>query len=310
MADDESDEGKEGEPAPPGGGRLPPHDPDAHETKRFYTALRQRASLVVTLTGGAVAKQYAPALLVSRFSQAVDLLVRDVGGGVGPMLYGVVPGNSMELLFGDPLIDSPQGQLPLGAVREHAMRIANLMESDDPDALFQQALRLGPPAKRYADLARLVESEGVTLTWTPSDSKPVELTPIRAEAHVFALTREPLLSERTKHAHGILYRVFAEPKDDHLGTVGIRLFKWSSRPTGRNRLLATYESPEVGYAIKDGLIGEPVEVTLLIREAMPGTSLEVGPRTPVVVDIRRADDDDTRLGIDMLADLDDEPDES
>ena len=95
------------------------------------------------MTGGTVAKRYAPALLVSRFSEAVDALVRDVGGGVPAMLYGVVPSNSMELPFGDPLIDSPQGQLPLGAVREHALRIADLMQSD-PDELFQRALHLGP----------------------------------------------------------------------------------------------------------------------------------------------------------------------
>jgi hypothetical protein len=221
------------------------------------------------------------------------------------MLYAVVPGNSMQLFFGDPLIDSEQGQLPVGAVREHAIRVAQLVASE-PDELFERAVRIGPPARRYAELARLVESVGVTLKWEPTDAEPVELTPSTAEAHVMALTREPDLAEHVMHVHGVLYRVFAERRNDRLGTIGIHLFQWSARPTGHAKLLAAYESPDVGYAIKDGLIGEPVEARLQIREALPGTSIEPGHRMPIVVEIRRGDPDETRFGIDMFADDDDD----
>lgn len=323
MADDPSGEPEHDDDTPHGGAgigkpepeqpaatpRIPADDPADHETgKRFMSAL-DGAALIVTVSEGDVTKNYAPGELVAKLAKTVSELLRDVGGGFTPMLYAALPGNSMRLYFGDPQPEEAQGRLPMDVVLGHAQRVAELIDLNEDD-LFDSAVRLGAPAQRYAELAHLVENEGVVLEWKPRDDKPHKLSPRRASQQFERLSKEPPTSDRVLTINGVLYRVIAEPHEGRLGSLGIRLHDWSAKPPSRHRrgmkVLASYGARQVEEAIKnDGLIGEPVEARLIIRQPQPGTSIDPG-RVELVVDkIASGPDEKSRLGMSFMTDEDD-----
>ncbi len=272
---EESDEQKAAQGSK--GTRIPPRDPGAHETKRYMVG--GGAPLAVTIRGGEVVKDYAPAILVTKLAEKISNLLLDLGGGFPPMLYGAAPGNSMVLYFGDPHPDAAQGQLPIELTRIQAQRIADLVELEG-DELFTGALQLGAAAaQRYNDLTHAVQSEGVTLEWKVGDDAPRILPPDRAERQNVRLSQPGIVESRDLNVHGVLYRVIAEPRDEHLGTVGIRLHKWSARPPGigkGGRVFPAYTATSVEDAIKAGLINEPVAARLRLQQAALGTSIRPG----------------------------------
>lgn len=285
------------EPVP--GPRIPPDEPRDHETgKRFVLSdTLERAPLVVTVADGDVASDYAPAGLIARLAERVNEVLHEMGGGWSPMLYAALPGASMTLYFGDPRPEEAQAQLPVEITLNHARTVAELIDLDDEE-LFARALAIGAPAKAYIKLAHFVETEGVTLTWTPRDDSPHRLTQPRATRQYARLSKQPPMQARPLTINGVLYRVIAEPKDSHLGTVGIRLHSWSAKPPRQrgDRVLAAYDSPEVGGAIKDGLIGEPVEALLLVQHAAPLTSIDPDRVLLIVDGIEQGPSEESRFG--------------
>jgi hypothetical protein len=223
------------------------------------------------------------------------------------MLYGVVPGSSMVLYFGDPHPDDAQGQLPIEIVGVQAQRVAGLLELEG-DALFNGALQLGAAgAQRYNELAQVVHSEGVTLSWRVRDEAERILSPDRAERQHTRLARPGKLEDRFLTVNGVLYRVIAEPRGDHLGTVGIRLHEWSSRPPGVSKggkVFPAYTSHEVEDAIKNGLINEPIQANLRLQYAAHGTSIRPGLQEIFLDAIEKGPTEDSALGEPMFEDGD------
>lgn len=282
-------EDHEAQPAPRGEPIIPDDDPADHETgKRFMVGLQRlidkHVQLRVTVNEGEIEEGYGPAELLAALATAVTDLLKDVGGNFPPMLFGVVPDGSMSLYFGDPVPDDSQERLALGITESNASRVSQVLQAEGPDEVFAQALRLGRGATSYRELARLVESRGVTLNWQVRNDRPVELKPDRAAAQVIRLSQEPPVREREITVNGRLYRVIDERRDEQLGTIGIHLFKWSPKPPlWSATLLPSYRTLEVRRAIKDGLIGENVEAVLTIRQPVPGQTLEPDKRPDLIV---------------------------
>lgn len=68
-----------------------------------------------------------------------------------------------------------------------------------------------------------------------------------------------------------------------------------------------YETREIEDQIKVGLIGEPVEARLMIRQPVPGTSIEFDRYDLVLMEIKRGPTEESILGKSLLDDtLDDE----
>lgn len=236
--------------------------------------------------------------------QHVTELLSEMGGGHGPMLYGARPGGSMTLLFGPPFPDSPQRQLPLDVVRVQAERVAGLIDVQGEE-LFRRALSIGAPVARYSRLTRLVRDEGVSLRWAVRGEPARTLRPQAAEQQYALLTATPRLREREQTANGTLYRVIAESvRENERGTVGIHLFDWSARPPQHRgeRIIVSYEDPNVEAQIKAGLIGEPVVARLLLREPVPGTGVVLETPPPVLRDIQLGPREESRLGLGRLDD--------
>jgi hypothetical protein len=293
--------------------RVPPTDPGAHEQgKRFMVA---GEALQVTATGGSVTSSYAPGDLISKLTAHVHALLRDVGGGVPPMLYAVLPSNSMTLYFGDARSNEAQSQIPVELTLSHAKRVAGLIELDDNE-LFAKARELGAPAHKYSELAHFVENEELTLEWKPHGEKARILTPQRAAIQYALLTAEPSTKDHRMTIHGTLYRIIAEPQRGRLGTLamgtlGIRLFNWSAKPRSRHRqgqkVLALYLNDAVESSVREGLIGNPVEATLIIRQPDPGTAIDPEVVELIVDTIKAGPSEKSRLGTKIFDDsIDDE----
>jgi hypothetical protein len=314
--DKESGEGPGGAPSPGARAlrrrpRIPPTEATDQEKKRYAVAVDQlgRAALEVTVDDGRVARTYAPADLISGLTERVQALLRDVGGGFHTMFYGALATNSMTLYFGDPQPEDAQAQLPLEVTISHARRVAELMGAADDDELFARALALGEPARRYTDLMHFVESENITLRWKPLDDPVTSVTSRRAAQQYARLIDEPEHDERSMTVNGTLYRVIADRGERRLGTVGIRLHSWSLRPPTRHgvqrrAIIAAYESPEVETAIKRGLISEPVEAMLIVRQPKLGLSIDPEHVELVVAEIRSGPSEESRLGSRMFGDDD------
>lgn len=286
-------------------GRIPPADPDVREIdKRFMVGDGgDEPPLRVTLRGGSVATRYAPVELVAQFGDRIGKLLRDLGGGFKPMLYGVLPGSSMVLLFGDPIPEEPQEVLPIEFTLPHARRIADLIAQEDAEELYRLAVQIGRPALRYNDLTQLVESEGVTVEWAPRDTEPQLLTPARARRQHTRLSADPPTVEREILINGRLYRVIAEPREGRLGTVGIHPFNWSARLPGMPKqatIIAEYENADVEKQIKGGLIGDPVEATLRIQAPAPGSSIDPDRVRKILVAIRKGPGEHSIYGSPMF----------
>jgi hypothetical protein len=293
--------GESGKPESKARRRIPESDPASHETKRYIVA--DSAPLAVTIRNGGVAREYAPAVLITKLTERINALLVDLGGGFQPMFYGAAPGNSMVLYFGDPHPEGAQGQLPVEIVGAQAQRVAALLELEG-DALFSNALELGASgAQRYNELTQTIHAEGVTVSWKVRDQKERTLPPDRAERQHTLLSRPGKLEDRFLTVNGVLYRVIAEPRDEHLGTVGIRLHKWSARPPGVSKggkVFPAYVDERVENAIKQGLINEPVQAKLRLQHAVFGTSIRPGLQAIFLDEIEGGPREDSIYGESMF----------
>jgi hypothetical protein len=294
------------EPDASPGPRIPPSEPRSKETKRYSVAVDElgRAPLAVTVDQGRVASSYAPADLVAALTEKVQALLRDIGGGIPTMFYGALATNSMTLFFGDPKPEEAQSQFAVEVTWAHANRIAELIDLED-EQLFESALSIGLPAQRYTELTHFVESEGIALHWTPRGEPTRILTPQRAARQHARLSKEPPHDERELIVNGVLYRVITDRQDRRLGTVGIRLHSWSAHPPARHgvrrkSVIAAYETKQVEDSIKAGLIGEPVQALLTVRQPMLGLSIDPEHVELVVSAIESGPTEESRLGPSFL----------
>jgi hypothetical protein len=256
--------------------------------------------LLVRISDGPVAREYAPAALIGQVAERVFEVLHDIGGGWSPMLYGVLPASSMELYFGDPSADEAQRQLPADITLSHAITIAKLIDLDGED-LFTEAIRIGAPVRSYERLVHFVETEGITLSWQPRGQVARQLTPTRAARQFARLSVKGETREQGLTINGVLYRVITEVQHGHRGTVGIHLHSWSAKPPHRqHRVIAAYDDSTVEAAIKAGLIGEPVEVRLVIRQPVPGTAIDTSAVDLIVEKIGPGDPEGARLGIPIV----------
>lgn len=293
---DDDDVGAQPEPGEPETTPLPEPDPDAQEIKRFMVG-DGLSSLRVTVSEGRVATNYAPADLIARLQERVAALLRDLGGSL--MFYGAAPEHSMTLYFGDAAAPEAQAKLPVELIAPHAERVAHLMELDGDD-FFAAALQMGSPARQYAEMTKIVQSEGVTLEWAVRDQTPAVLTSERAHRQHARLTARVETTDHELTVNGTLYRVITEStREGYRGSVGIHLYDWSGRPPGdpkRKRILPLYEKEEVERKIKEGLIGEPIEARLLVRRPVLGTSFEPDSFELVLDDLESGPSADSHKG--------------
>jgi len=292
--------------------RLPLPNPAANQEGKHFIVADDgwRSPLEVTVTGGDIGNEYAPGDLIAKLASHVHALLRDVGGGFPPMLYAVLPSNSMTLYFGDPQSEEAQGHFPVELILSHAHRVAGLIDLDG-DELFAKACEIGAPARRYSELVHFVENERLTLNWRPRDEQVRVLTPQRAAMQYARLTAEPSTRDHHMTIHGTLYRVIAEPQQGRLGTsargtLGIRLFGWSAKPQSKHRqgrkVLALYLNEEVESSIRAGLIGSAVEATLIIRQPDLGTAIDPEVVELMVDMIKSGPSEQSRLGTSVFDD--------
>jgi hypothetical protein len=274
MADDDQPSGgKSADPTPPESDAAeelkPAPTPDKLDDIEFSVGrLRQESPLAVTVASGPVGKSFAPADLIGKLAAGIGALVKDVAGSE-TMLYGVTPGNSMTLFFGDPRQLDAQAELPLGATQAAAERIADIVETVDA-AFISRARAVGPPMRRYDELARLVVSEGLVLDWQPRNAAPKRLTPQIASEQHDRLKEPPEMAEWDIPVNGYLYRLIAEPGASS-GTAGIHRFKWSDAPSELgSRVIARAGMSILDAALDKGLFRKPVKARLLIRRPKPG----------------------------------------
>ena len=271
--------------------RIPDPDPEAREKGKRYLVRDGNPPLAVTISAGPVTDSYAPAELVVKLADRITSLLKEMGGGVPPMLYRITATNSMQLVFGDA---DPDDVLPLDATAVHAERVADLIAVDDEEELFARALTIGAPVRFYNDITQLVQSENIVLRWAARYRPEVTLNPVRAERQHFRLSAPPETVDRELNVNGILYRVITEPTggspEGTLGTIGIHLHSWSARlphDPSRKRIIAAYVTDEVREAIKTGLVGEPVSAKLTLRQPIAGRSLVLQALQPVLSSIGR-----------------------
>ena len=274
--DAESGEGQAPAPNP-----WPDKDPAAIETKSFMVGGDVPGGRVaVTIRDGNVAKTGAPDDLFSRVVQAAGNALTDIGSLIKrPYVVRADAFASMTIVFGEPVEESSQLEIPTAPpVWVAAARIGEMIGLDE-EQLFEFAVEIGTGAAAYVELTRLVESEGITLDWETRTLEPQRLDPERAARQFKRLTPEPQLRDRTIDVDGLLYRVIYDGKGE--GRAGIRLSKASARPPQhRGRLLIVrYESEDIEDQIIHNLIGQSVTATIRITEWTPGTSI-VKPELP------------------------------
>lgn len=265
--DDPNDSPSEekGDKAPP---PLPSPDELAEDIEFSVGRLSQESPLAVTVANGPIGKSFAPADLIGKLAAGIAALVKDVAGSE-TMLYGVAPGNSMTLFFGDPKQVDAQAELPLGATQAAAERIADFVETVDA-AFDARARAVGAPMRRYDEIARLVISEGLTLDWQPRNGAARRLTPEIASEQHGRLKRPPEMVEWEIPVNGYLYRLIAEPGATS-GAAGIHRFAWSDAPKDFGpRVIAKAGMGILDAALEEGLFRKPVKARLLIRRPKPG----------------------------------------
>lgn len=271
--DEESTPGEEGEnPQPPD---LPPR-PDPKKLDDIEFAVKElwtQSPLVVTVADGPITSDYGPAELIGRLAERIAALIRDVAG-TPTMLYGIAPGNSMTMFFGDPRPSDHQEQLEFEVTLDAAKRVAELVEADEDD-FVARAIAMGAPMSRYDDLVQLVQGEGFKLQWKPRAEPVRVLTPRRAGEQHVRLQSPPETNDWDQEVNGILYRVIAEPGEEK-GTAGIRRFKWSPAPIGvpRAKVIASADRGMLDKALDQGLFGNPVKALLRVRRGVLGKTID------------------------------------
>jgi hypothetical protein len=254
---------------------LPP-PPDRDQLDQIEYAVRRlwkQSPLVVTVADGPIASGYGPAELIGRLAERIAALLKDVAGSP-TMLYGIAPGNSMTMFFGDPQPSGRQEQLTFEITLDAAKRVAELLDADDQGFVLH-AMKIGAPMRRYDELAALVQSEGINLQWRPRAQPPRYLTWKRAGEQHVKLQQQPETHEWESEINGFLYRVIAEPGEEE-GTAGIRRFKWSPAPAGVKgaKVIASADRKMLDAALDAGLFGEAVQAVLRVQKAVPGRSID------------------------------------
>jgi hypothetical protein len=278
--------------------------PGQLEDKWYMVGWQRQPSLEVTVTDSQTKDRGAQAGLVGRLLEKIEELIEQMGGGVKPVLAGALSEHSITILLDDPQAPGPQESLPVEFTLVAATRIQRLIDLDGDD-LFAAALEIGPEAMRYVEFVHLVETSGISLTWTPRGQKGSELETNRASQQYARLTVEPALRETEMTLVGLLYRVIADPSKIE-GSIGIKLAKESSRPPwhkGGSWVNVFFVRDMLEEAIKDGLIGEWVEARVRLTEPVPGTGLSTDARRVELVSVSQRP---TPLSItDLLTDDDD-----
>ena len=253
-----------------------PHPPDPKRLDNIEFAVKElwtQSPLVVTVADGPITSAYGPAELIGKLAERIAALIRDVAG-TPTMLYGIAPGNSMTMFFGDPQPSGRQEQLEFEVTLDAAKRVADLVEADENN-FVARAIGIGAPMSRYDDLAQLVQSEGFNLQWKPRAQPPRVLTPKRAGEQHVRLQAPPETNDWEQEVNGILYRVIAEPGEEK-GTAGIRRFKWSPAPVGvsRGKVIASADREMLDRALDQGLFGHAVKAVLRIRKGVLGMTID------------------------------------
>jgi hypothetical protein len=277
--------------------------PGQLEDKWYMVGWQRQPSLEVTVADSQTKDRGAQAGLVGRLLEKIEELIEQMGGGVKPVLAGALSEHSITILLDDPQAPGPQESLPVEFTLVAATRIQRLIDLDGDD-LFAAALEIGPEAMRYVEFVHLVETSGISLTWTPRGQKGSELEANRASQQYARLTVEPALRETEMTLVGLLYRVIADPSKIE-GSIGIKLAKESSRPPWHKGswVNAFFVRDMLEEAIKDGLIGEWVEARVRLTEPVPGTGLSTDARRVELVSVSQRP---TPLSItDLLTDDDD-----
>jgi hypothetical protein len=264
--------------------------------------------LAVTVASGPIGKSFAPADVIGKLATKIGALVHQVAGSE-TMLYGIAPGNSMTLFFGDPKPDGAQTELALGATESAAVRIAELVEAD-ADEFMEKALAVGAPMVRYDELAQLVQSEGMMLSWKPRNAPARRLTPDAAGRQHTRLQRPPEMTEWDIPVNGILYRLIAEPGADK-GTAGIHLFNWSDKPPGAGpKVIAGARTELLDGVLDNGLFRKPVQARLRVRRPKPGQSIAPERIEKEWISIAPGEAEDSGYGMSLDDLLGEEPDSS
>lgn len=287
------------QPTQPQRPRIPAPDPAARESGKSFMkadepalAKADEAPLSVTMAEGEVTKTSAPPSLTFEIGKQVSQLIKTMRNGVVPPFLGAHATASMTLMFGDPQPEGPQQELHTSATEAQAAVIAEIIDLEG-DELFESAFQVGPPMQHYIELLRLIENNGIRLTWAARNHTPRELSPAKAHKQHERLTEPPEMRERAMTVQGTLYRVQTETSNEEFeGAVGIVLHKDSAVPPGTKtpkRYPILYADPGLEGKIKNGLVGEYVEADLVIREPVHGTVITPEPIHPILVDIRRWD---------------------
>ncbi len=271
---DEDSTSGEGEENPEPADLPPRPDPKKLDDIEFAVkTLWTQSPLVVTIADGPITSDYGPAELIGRLAERIAALIRDVAG-TPTMLYGIAPGNSMTMFFGDPRPSDRQEQLEFEVTLDAAKRVAELVEANEDD-FVARAIAIGAPMSRYDDLVQLVQGEGFKLQWQPRAQPARVLTPQRAGEQHVRLQTPPETNDWEAEVNGILYRVIAEPGEEK-GTAGIRRFKWSPAPVGvrRGKVIASADHELLDRALDQGLFGNPVKAVLRIRKGVLGMTID------------------------------------
>jgi hypothetical protein len=312
AVDDEPDAPESREPDDEAGEPPPADSPDRPrrvpkpkrtEEKWFMVGWQREPALEVTVADEQASSLGARAGIAGKLLQIIDELVTRLGGGVEPVVAGARAGNSITFYLDDPQPVGAQKALPVEFTLNAAIRIQHLIDLEG-DALFARALEIGPEAGRYIDFVHLLGTTGTTVVWKPRDAKPSELRPDRAGRQYERLTVEPELRQTEMTLIGVLYRVIADPSKVE-GSIGIKLAKESPRPPWHKGswVNVAFNRDALEAKIKDGLIGEAVDVRVMLAEPVPGTGLTVEARHLQLVGIDRRP---TPLSIhDLLAEDDD-----
>ncbi len=272
---EEAQPGSGESPAPQKASPWPSVDPEAIQNKQFMTAQDVAGGQVaVTARDGEVQRRGAPSHLFAQLVDAVGNTIKQVGNlTIPPLVVRAEAGASITVYFGETLdVDARQAEIPYYGVWRSAQTVARLMSLDE-DTIFDFALDVGVGATAYANLARFVESEGISIDWEARGLPAQSLDAERAARQYVELAKPPEYSQRSMIIDGLLYGVIYEGPGR--GRARMRLSNGSATPPrhhGRTVILE-YETEEIEQAIIHNLIGEPVVATIRVEDPVPRTSV-------------------------------------
>lgn len=260
----------------------PSFDPEAVGTASFMEAGDVPGGLIaVTGHGGPFHELGAPGDQLASLVKHVWQALKEAGNlAFSPRALAAVPVGSIAVVFGEPPPPPDQFRLPVSPVWEAGSRVASLIPLDG-DQLFEAALKLGKGAQGYIGLAKLAQTEGITIKWEVRGAPVRALTPERAGMHYATLTRPAELRTREMQVRGLLYRAIFEERGR--GKAAIRLAKSSAVPPQARGsfVLMHYAKSDVEELVLHSLLGKFVTATLRIEEPVPNTAIR--PELPPAV---------------------------